>query len=1564
MDASSHSRNQASYPYSYQQPHPPASGMNYGYAGQRHHNPIPQRSYDHYPSRYATAESTTSDRSSTVHPSRAQQISRAPGANHGSSAYHGNFQQNSAQQHFQTNRSDFYGEPYYADRITKYPERNRAEHPSERSSHSSVQDFCEESSAWQTQEAGSLKRRTSSHSPRDVLQDARPESAPSSSSLESPVRIVSSTKLDGGPDGKRAQGVATSPISRTNNAHSIPQAAESEQCVAERHDGSSRSHPLTTGATSADIELAVVRASADALTKGAEPNASEAAGVPAISASSPSSTAGAATGTETHSVTVSAAESSGHKTELKIESSATASPCAADGGKDATDWKIKVIFPSDDENTSELSEVPPSELESSASEHSSSDDRSDSDSADGVSDSSDDGEDASPDFPSSRRTSVSGEEIEDFTAPLLDPNDMRSDDAEYTENESKAKRYARGQPRRNLRSTRASARTPASRNLRRKTSPEAMSSSESDHSDVPVARAHSSTLRRSKNGSKKTNSGAWRRAVLSSSSDGEPAAPEVCTNPNRLVTGEKKSSASLTSKQTAVRHPKQPRGRPSTKSGGTTRSRSSSPEHSRDRSRSKRKGGRTAGEGSGAADHGTDTSTARPAHRSSNGGQTEEDGFFLGARFHRWERLGDRDKSGRTMLRRCVESHNVELLRKLLAKRADPNVQCHAGFTPLHTAALSGTAEEALLLLRHGANVDIPGMNGDTPIFDAVTEGNDEVVELLLLHGANVAVVNENGQTPLTAGDQRMATLITNWLDQADAVACSNSDGYTPLHVACMSGKVEDFRYCLKYGADINCRGHNQQTPLHLAALSGHHAFVVDLLDCGAEVDAVNAGSNTPLDLAVLSGQRAIVEVLLEYGADPSRVRFDTIVPPPRDVVELLALPRSHWKPHKRALKTYSPVDRAAQRVSPACSTQGSSSELPDVTTALVAKRRDSRHAKHFWHSKNELFANGGIMPEEVSRRELRKIERYNQVHKESPVVLPPSLGKRLAASPARGSSAASTNSAPRSSHKKKTTRAAPETASPDDVEAKVEDVVKPKNKVGRPPKDPNKRAEEQQLRSVRTLSGNGRMDFDSKPVKPDDAAAAIPVKKRSHKKKPVEESQLDVVKAAGTLDTPYAGDTATPIRRSQKKRLPASSPPGERRENKVQKLDPDTPTATTGNKVGRPSTKTGKTKSNRPVPCVTTTSKRYASPQHDSDLDEDLAIMHSASLRKRSLTKAEAELDSPTKIKVSPRVSSYAGRKPAPLDLSGVAAGVHSNSVKRAVPESPTDHVANAQGQLRGKSPPQKKAKSAKPVATVSGTPTVESTSPDRDRSISPAPRKGRPRSAGLSILPSAGRPKTVTPDPDPVSYSPGSPGGVWGLPTADVPAPPSFTLPPAIANEPTPVVVTTEPGNPDNAIRRATETEVERRLRVCVPLYSFALPTDTTNATPPPPPLALNTNPNGSAERWMLDWQLGLYFGYRSSKAFLDANPSVRARVASEEEKRLMERCAPLAAQVLESQLHNDPEVRRYLRTVDLPALGDAVRLGLRFTYYDCKFVRLSEVRGLLTRLEHGGLVDVVLQ
>ncbi|KAJ3163205.1 hypothetical protein HDU86_002374 [Geranomyces michiganensis] len=1546
--------------------------------------------------------------------------------------------------------------------------------------------------------------------------DARPDSA------TSPSASVRKVGNNGPPDGKwqqqqqqqQQQDVRRpppSPISQSRdaNAHRIPQAAESELSVAERHDGRpSRSHSLTTGApTSTDIEVAVARASADALTKlvvehtqTTKPSDNDTL---AVSDAAPLSStvklvvAGDGGGDEAISVVKPSAITTGSPRRIPDPNTLATTPDTS-----ATrEAKIKVFFPSDDENTSELSEVPSSELESSESEsdHSSLDDGSDSDSADG--DSSDDGNgNGTRDFPSSRRTSLSGEEIEDFTAPLLDPNDMRSDDAEYTEHESKFKRNARGQSRRNTRSsTRSSARTTgaaAARNSRKRSSPlEVISSSESDQSDVPIARARSLTLRRGSKGSKKTPSGARQRAVFSSSSEGgEPTIAEICTNPNRLAAGERKSLNVSASRETSVRRPKQPRGRPSTKaetkSLNTARSRSTSADHSHKRRPAAAAAGDASGGGGGGggAEHGTDTSTTKTAVcRSTNGaGQAEEDGFFLGARFHRWERIGDRDKSGRSILRRCVESHNLELLRKLLNKRADPNVQCHAGFTPLHSAALSGTAEEAALLLRHGAIVDIPGMNGDTPIFDAVTEGNDAVVELLLLHGANIAVVNENGQTPLTAGDERMATLITNWLDQADAVATVDAKGDTPLHVACVDGKVEDFARCLKYGADVNMRGHDQQTPLHLAVLHGRHSFVVELLDCGAEVDAENAVKHSPLGLAVQAGQRDIIQLLLEYGADAARIKFDTSVQPSRDIIDLLKQPRSHWAPHKQPTNKLCPVDRAAQRVSPACSTQGSSSELPDAPTATVAKRRDSshhgRHAKYAWHSKNELFANGGIMPEEVSLRELRKIERYNQVHKESPVVLPSSLGKPRRSPAAAAAAAAATSSlnpATRPTHRKKSTSSrlvvvSSETASPDDVKsAKMEDDAappKPKPKLGRPPKDPSKRAavavaEEQQSRSKPgSLAGNPHLNNEFKPVNKlaGDAAAAteVPVKKRYHKKRSADESQPrdGVVKTAEGLGTPRRrqqeddddediGDLLAPIPRGHKKRVPTSSPPGERRENKVQKLNPDTPASKT---VGRPppstASKTGKSRnpsssssssstSSRPVASITSApSRRAASPLHDSDFDEDLAIMHSASMRKRSLTKAQAELDSPTKLRVSPGLSiqtaATTGRKPTSLDL------------KRGVPESPTDRAANAQGQLRGKSPPLKKPKSAAAAAKPGAFPVSSSSVlaasasaslPEKiAQSTSPVSRKDRAPSAELCISASspaaAGQQEQqqqqqqqqqqktiVTPDRDPVSYSPGSPGGVWGQSSAYVPPPPPLTLPPAVvvvaANDRPVGMVATEPGHPDNAIRRATESEAERRLRVCVPLYSFALPTDTTNATPPPPAGVINAtaaisttfstrgNPNGSsscshppppptAERWMLDWQLGLYFGYRSSKAFLDANPSVRARVASEEEKRLMERCAPLAAQVLESQLHNDPEVRRYLRTVNLPAVGGgggggggggqqgggggdgvvdaaaAGRLGLRFTYYDCKFVRLEEVRGLLTRLEAGGLVDVVLQ
>ena len=63
-------------------------------------------------------------------------------------------------------------------------------------------------------------------------------------------------------------------------------------------------------------------------------------------------------------------------------------------------------------------------------------------------------------------------------------------------------------------------------------------------------------------------------------------------------------------------------------------------------------------------------------------------------------------------------------------------MRVHAGWTPLHLAAIQGYPEIALDLLNAGADPNISAESLLTPLHWARVMGNTEVAEILISHGA------------------------------------------------------------------------------------------------------------------------------------------------------------------------------------------------------------------------------------------------------------------------------------------------------------------------------------------------------------------------------------------------------------------------------------------------------------------------------------------------------------------------------------------------------------------------------------------------------------------------------------------------------------------------------------------------------------------------------------------------------------------------------------------------------------------------------------------------------------
>ena len=147
----------------------------------------------------------------------------------------------------------------------------------------------------------------------------------------------------------------------------------------------------------------------------------------------------------------------------------------------------------------------------------------------------------------------------------------------------------------------------------------------------------------------------------------------------------------------------------------------------------------------------------------------------------------------------------------------------------------------------------------------------DAVVILLSILEADANSSDSEGRTPLIIacgyGNIRIATLLL----QAHAnVNQQDKTGATALMFACYSETPHNdlVRLLIQSGADISIKGEQQRTALMDAAERGHTSIVQYLLDEGAPVNTQDVDGITSLMLASEFGHSEVVRVLLNYGAD------------------------------------------------------------------------------------------------------------------------------------------------------------------------------------------------------------------------------------------------------------------------------------------------------------------------------------------------------------------------------------------------------------------------------------------------------------------------------------------------------------------------------------------------------------------------------------------------------------------------------------------------------------------------------------------------------------------------
>jgi ankyrin repeat protein len=175
--------------------------------------------------------------------------------------------------------------------------------------------------------------------------------------------------------------------------------------------------------------------------------------------------------------------------------------------------------------------------------------------------------------------------------------------------------------------------------------------------------------------------------------------------------------------------------------------------------------------------------------------------------------VDERDEDGLTPLLASVQLGDIEAVRYLLARGADPNLSWRGQNTPLTLVLTCGEVEIARELLRHGAVAGRMTASGDTPLLAAARAGNWDGVQLILDRRVELmpAGIREN---PLN---------------------CFASD----------ANDAENLVRLLATGIDPNRAGLNGELPLVCAAAYDCPAAVTTLLRGGADPAQADAKGRT-----------------------------------------------------------------------------------------------------------------------------------------------------------------------------------------------------------------------------------------------------------------------------------------------------------------------------------------------------------------------------------------------------------------------------------------------------------------------------------------------------------------------------------------------------------------------------------------------------------------------------------------------------------------------------------------------------------------------------------------------
>lgn len=232
--------------------------------------------------------------------------------------------------------------------------------------------------------------------------------------------------------------------------------------------------------------------------------------------------------------------------------------------------------------------------------------------------------------------------------------------------------------------------------------------------------------------------------------------------------------------------------------------------------------------------------------------------------------LGAQGRERSTPLVTAVNQNFLEIVTMLLDAGADVDAIDHSqSCTALEAAVRWGAPEMVKLLVTRGAEINLQVLENLTPLQVAAGRGNEKIVSVLLDAGAKVNVVNSpNSFTALEMAVQESHTGVAELLIAHNAEVNFQADEHMSLlQVAAGNGDEKIISMLLEAGADINGDGNtNRPTPLEVSIEHGHKGIAIELIKKGASI--IHPGTHDSFVLIQAAGleSKEVVECIVDSG--------------------------------------------------------------------------------------------------------------------------------------------------------------------------------------------------------------------------------------------------------------------------------------------------------------------------------------------------------------------------------------------------------------------------------------------------------------------------------------------------------------------------------------------------------------------------------------------------------------------------------------------------------------------------------------------------------------------------